>query len=112
MIDSREKQNARMRLYRARKKEGVKIAAQVELFPDTQSLLIETGLASPEEISDPALLSLIVSDILDCWTRSALSPGMPALSRNSQPKITLGAKQKHAIVFRTNKEHLTHADFT
>lgn len=66
----------RKKLQRERKDAGVLIGDSVEVFPDAQRRLVESGLATQEELQNPQSLGRVISDLVDCWDRGTLSPKM------------------------------------
>ena len=58
--------------YRARKRHGVRLA-QTDLDPEIVAGLVERGLISPEEATDPRRLGDALADLADCWLRGTLT---------------------------------------
>ena len=59
---------------RARRRDGVFLADNVEVPARAVEKLIDTGWASPEEIADKKRLSSVLADFFDCWARGTLDP--------------------------------------
>ena len=64
----------RTALSRARKRDGILLADDVEIAACVAEKLIAAGWASPEEIADKKQLSSVLTDFLDCWGRGTLDP--------------------------------------
>ena len=63
----------RQRRYRARRRDGVRVA-NVEIHSDVLWALVASGWVGQGQAGDPVALSKAVADLLDTWARGALQP--------------------------------------
>ena len=77
----------RMRKMRARRREGVRVARNVEVTTRVLDALVACGLTTEIEARDRDALGDVVTDFLDTWARGTLqSPNRYAVTPGSRSR--------------------------
>lgn len=70
----------RQRLYRARRRDGVRLLS-IEVDPQLVAAMIARGWLSVAEATEPQLIAAAIYDLLDCWACETLQPALSAVSK-------------------------------